>query len=172
MNPRRRLFAALLAVSCASLWVLHDGANAKPGVGLQIVHPWTRPASAGGVGAGYFTILNPGKSPDRLLRVETQAAAVAGMHVSLEVNGVMTMDEVKGGVRIDPGGQVDFKPGGLHLMFVGLNKTQKLGDSLPATLVFQKAGRIPVVFKVESGAPTKPMGRMDGGMADMPGMKH
>ena len=34
---------------------------------------------------------------------------------------------------------------------------QKLGDELPATLVFERAGRIKVVFKVETGvAPPRP----------------
>lgn len=167
MTSRRRLAAALLALSCASLWAVHGAANAKPDGALHIMHPWTRPAAVGGAGAGYFTILAPARTGDRLLRVETTAAQAVGIHVSLETNGVMTMDEVKGGVRIDAGGKVDFKPGGLHLMFMGLKKTQKLGDTLPATLVFEKAGRVPVVFKVESGAP-----RPAGGMADMPGMKH
>jgi hypothetical protein len=164
MTARRRLTAALLALTCASLSILHGGANAKPGAGVQIVHPWSRPAAAGGVGVGYFTILNPGKIPDRLLRIEAADADLAGMHVTTVSNGVMSMDEIRGGVRIDPGGRVDFQPGGLHIMFVGLKRSQKVGDTLPATLVFQRAGRLKVDFKVETGAPVKPM-------ADMPGMK-
>lgn len=156
----RLLAAALLALAGGSLWTLHGGANAKPATGLQIVHPWSRPAAAGGVGAGYFTILNPGRTADRLLRVESAGADAVGLHVSLAKNGVMSMDEVKGGVRVEASGRVDFQPGGLHVMFVGLKKAQKLGDVLPATLVFQRAGRIEVAFKVETGAPAKPMNDM------------
>lgn len=167
MISRRRLTAAALVLASGSLFLAHGGALAAAPA-LSIVHPWSRPAAAGGVAVGYLTILNPGKSADRLLRVESPAAQSVGIHVSLETNGVMTMDEVKGGVRIDAGGRVDFKPGGLHLMLMGLKRTQKAGDALPATLVFEKAGRIPVTFKVETGAQAKPMG----GMADMPGMTH
>ncbi|MDQ0466527.1 copper(I)-binding protein [Caulobacter ginsengisoli] len=165
MITRRRLAAvSALFLTSAALLFAHGAAGAAASA-LTIQHPWSRPATAGGVGVGYFTILNPGKTPDRLLRVETAAAQWAGLHVSQMRDGMMTMDEIKGGVRIDAGGRVDFQPGGLHVMFIGLKKPQKVGDVLPATLVFEKAGRIKVDFKVETGAPPKPM-------ADMPGMKH
>lgn len=167
MITRRRLAAAALLLVSGGILFTQAGAQAAAPA-LSIVHPWSRPAAAGGVAVGYFSILNPGRTADRLLRIESPAAGSAGLHVSLETNGVMRMDEVKGGVRIDPGNQVDFRPGGLHVMFMGLKKTQKVGDTLPATLVFEKAGRIPVSFKVETGAPPAPMK----GMADMPGMTH
>jgi copper(I)-binding protein len=164
MINRRALVLLPLALTSPSLLAAHAGAKAAPGPALRIVHPWSRPAAAGGVGAGYFTILNPGRTQDRLLRVETAGADLAGMHVSTMAGGMMSMTEVNGGVRIDAGGRVDFQPGGLHVMFVGLRRSQKLGDQLPATLVFERAGRIKVMFKVETGvAPA---------MADMPGMKH
>lgn len=168
MINRRALAFAVLALSGASLLLPEAGAKAAPPTALQITHPWSRPATAGGVGAGYFTILNPARTPDRLLRVEAAWADAAGMHVTGMRDGMMTMDEIKGGVRIDAGGRVDFRPGGLHVMFVGLKKPQKVGDVLPATLVFEKAGRIKVAFKVETGA----AGSTAKPMADMPGMDH
>jgi copper(I)-binding protein len=162
MITRRRLAATALVLTSAGLLFAQSGAQAAAPT-LTITHPWSRPAAAGGVAVGYFTIRNAGKTADRLLRVESAAAGSVSLHVSLEANGVMSMDEIKGGVRVDPGGQVDFRPGGLHVMFMGLKKAQKVGDTLPATLVFEKAGRIAVSFKVETGAPP---------MAGMPGMKH
>ncbi len=167
MINRRALVFVPLVLTSLTLLAAPAGAKPAPAPTLQIVHPWSRPATPGGVGVGYFTILNAGKTADRLLRVESAAAQSAGMHVSIEVDGVMSMDEVKGGVRVAPGGRVDFKPGGLHVMFMGLKKAQKVGDVLPATLVFEKAGRIKVVFKVETGAPPAMAP-----MADMPEMKH
>jgi copper(I)-binding protein len=38
----------------------------------------------------------------------------------------------------------------LHVMFMGLDGDPlDVGESVPATLVFEKAGRLDVVFKVE-----------------------
>ena len=48
---------------------------------------------------------------------------------------------------------VELKPGGLHLMFVGLKAPLKAGDKFPLTLTFEKAGTVEVVVNVEAAAP-------------------
>ena len=74
---------------------------------------------------------------------------------------------IDGGTVTIPAGQtVTFAPRGLHVMFAGLTAPWKAGDHIPATLVFETAGAVPVIFNVE---PRKGAGE---GMGDMEGMDH
>jgi copper(I)-binding protein len=64
--------------------------------------------------------------------------------------GVMKMRELPKGIEIKPGETVELKPGGFHLMFIGLKSGLKEKERLKGTLVFEKAGTIEVDFAVES----------------------
>lgn len=119
---------------------------------LKIDHPWSRPAPAGGNGAGYVAITNTGKAADRLLGATTPIAQRVDMHRSMEMNGMAMMHPVEGGIALAPGATAVFAPGGYHLMLVGLKQPLKAGDSFPVTLKFQKAGAVTTTFKVETGA--------------------
>jgi copper(I)-binding protein len=45
---------------------------------------------------------------------------------------------------------VELKPGGYHIMFVGLKAPLKDGDQFPMTLKFEKAGEVEVTVNVEA----------------------
>ena len=45
-------------------------------------------------------------------------------------------------------GMMAMKPGGYHVMFMGLKGPLKEGDSFPLSLVFEKAGEIGVMVTV------------------------
>lgn len=119
---------------------------------LQIGHPWSRPAAAGMTGAGYLTIANHGAA-DRLTAVETAVAERVEIHLSVMSGGVARMNKVQGGLAVGRHQTVALKPGGAHLMLIKLKQPLKVGDKVPATLVFQKAGRVPVVFMVQAAPP-------------------
>ena len=91
------------------------------------------------------------------------AAVVAGlvffMHTlpiatSVEVHemsmsdGVMRMRKLDQGLEIMPGQTVEFKPGGYHLMFIGLREGLKQGQPVKGTLAFEKAGSVEVEYLV------------------------
>ena len=58
--------------------------------------------------------------------------------------------EVKDGLEIKPGETVELKPGGYHVMFVGLKEPLKQGEDLTVTLKFAKAGTVEVKYPVEA----------------------
>ena len=128
---------------------------------LHVEHPFARATATTAVtGAGYVKILNSGNEDDTLIAIEADYPRVT-MHDSATVDGIASMNALDA-VTIPAGGTVSFAPGGLHVMFMGLNGDPlEVGDSVPATLVFEKAGRLDVVFKVEDPAPAdanvKPM---------------
>ena len=117
---------------------------------LKIVHPWAR-ASAGAAqnGAVYLEIVNAGSAPDRLIGASSPAAAHAEPHMHASENGIMKMRPVEA-IDIGPGQHVVLKPGGFHLMLMGLTAPLAEGDSFPITLVFEKAGSIEVSAEVAS----------------------
>jgi copper(I)-binding protein len=57
--------------------------------------------------------------------------------------GVMSMKQQES-VSVPAGDQVEFKPGGLHIMFVNLKRDLKVGDTITITLIFEKAGRLTI----------------------------
>ena len=121
--------------------------------GIEIRHPWTRPAQAGMNGVGYFTLANVGTRPIKLIRVESSAARSITLHQTSQANGVSSMRPVAGGLILVPGAKVEFAPGGYHLMLMGLTRAQALGGKAPLTLVFADGRRLKIDLSVEAGPP-------------------
>jgi len=153
-------FLAVLSAFCLALVA---SAQAQSSAGIEISHPWARAtASSAANGAVYLKIDNHGAADDTLMAVSTPVAAKAEMHTSLNDNGVMKMRPLAE-VPVKAGGSAEFKPGGMHIMLVGLKQPLKAGDSFPLTLAFQKAGAVETTVMI-----VKPGGA---GAGDMPGMK-
>src|SRR3546814_14361680 len=84
--------------------------------------------------AGYFTV-HGGEEDVRLLSVISPEVLRVEMHESIDKNGVMTMQTIKG-VDIPAQGKVTFAPGGKHLMIWGINAAAKTQGKMPFTLIF------------------------------------
>ena len=112
--------------------------------GITIEEAWARPpAMAGGNGAAYFLVRNDGDTADRLIAVASPLA-MAEMHESVMADdGTMAMNPVDG-VDIPAGSTVEFKRGGLHIMFMGVAEPPAVGDTIQLTLTFQNAGEITI----------------------------
>lgn len=137
---------------------------------LKIEGAFTRPTPGGAtVAVGYATIVNTGKTDDRLVAVTSDISAAAEIHETKMENGVMEMRELPNGLAIPAGATVAFKPGGYHIMFINLKRAVKPGDAIHAVLEFAKAGKVAVSFVAASsiGAMAPDAMKMDGGMNGM-----
>ncbi|KMK68685.1 copper chaperone PCu(A)C [Puniceibacterium sp. IMCC21224] len=117
---------------------------------LVIEHPmaFATPKTAM-TGGGYLSITNTGAGDDRLLAVEAAFPRVM-LHTTDMQNDVASMRHVEG-IVIPAGATVTFEPGGLHVMFMGLDGDPfEVGEKIPATLVFEHAGNLDVMFNVEA----------------------
>jgi periplasmic copper chaperone A len=92
--------------------------------------------------AGYMQIKNASGTDDRLMGV-TSDFADAMLHETRMNGDVASMQEVAA-IDIPAGSTVDFKGGGLHVMFTNLKQDLKEGDTVNWTLQFEKAGNITV----------------------------
>lgn len=118
---------------------------------LSIVQPWSRATPAGArVAGGYLTVTNGGSAPDRLIGGSAAFAERVEIHEMATVNGVMTMRALGNGLTIAPGQTVELKPGGLHVMFMGLRSPLVQGQSVRVALEFEKAGKVELDFQVGS----------------------
>ena len=127
---------------------------------IEIALPWSRatPSTAPSAG-GFLTLTNKGNTPDRLIAIETPAAKQAEIHEMKMDGAVMRMRELENGVVLPPGQTVELKPGGYHVMFMGLKAPFVKDQKVPATLVFEKAGRIDIEFQVDALGATQPSRR-------------
>ncbi|MFN8485702.1 MAG: copper chaperone PCu(A)C [Anaerolineae bacterium] len=122
-----------------------QGASATAGA-LQINDAWARAAAEGMTGAVYFTVRNTGSTPDRLIKAQSSVAKSVETHTTVMKDNVMSMQPVDG-YDIPPGGELVLKPGGNHIMLVGMNKDVKADESVTLTLQFEKAGPVDITVK-------------------------
>lgn len=115
---------------------------------IMVEQPWAR-ASAGNApnGAAFMTVMNHGAAADRLVGASSPASAKAELHNHIMDQGVMRMRQIEG-IDLDPGAPVQMRPGGLHVMLIGLKAPLKAGTKLPLTLVFEKAGQVAIEVDV------------------------
>jgi copper(I)-binding protein len=138
---------------------------------IEIEDLWVRATAPGQTaGGGYLEIENKSGTPDQLISIKSDAAESVSIHQTVTSNGVSTMREADGGVAIPAKGEVNFTPGGYHIMFVKLKAPFKEGMEIPATLTFRNAGTVDVKFEVKplTYRPSSSDEHMDhGGMGNM-----
>lgn len=146
-----------ILLSVTLMVILSACAGGGEGNNIKIEDAWVRAVSlmptqeqggdmgqmAGGMSAAYMRILNSGNEPDRLLKVSSDVAMKVEMHMSEMKEGVMTMRPVDS-IDVPANGQVELKPGGLHIMLIGINRDLTAGEKVKLTLDFEKAGEIQV----------------------------
>ncbi len=136
------LFAGIILPAGAQQYKLGD---------IEILNPWTRETPRGiRVGSGYLYIINHSNTPDRLVSISTNGVKTTEIHSMAVVNDIMKMEKMHNGIEIPGNGEITLKPGGDHIMFMGLSQPFKLGDKISAKLTFEKAGTIDVDFSVNA----------------------
>ena len=150
----RKTFGALIVAIAALL-----SAPVMAG-DIMIEQPWAR-ASAGmaKAGAAFMTIKNAGDA-DRLIGAKADVSKRVELHTHLMEDGVMKMRQVEA-IDVPAQGMAMLKPGSYHVMFMGLEAPFKEGDTFALTLIFEKAGEIPVEVAVQSAGAMDAMKGMD-----------
>ncbi len=144
----RRATLISLAAACCMTAVPALSQDAKT-ANLEISGGFTRASpKMAHAGAGFMTIRSLGAA-DRLLGFASPACERPELHTHLHDNGVMRMRQVDA-IDIPAGGEAVLQPGGLHLMFIGLNGQLAEGDTVPVTLIFEQAGEVQISLPVKA----------------------
>jgi copper(I)-binding protein len=126
-----------------ALWA--DGMN---GTGVEAHEAWIRatPPNAR-MGAAYMHLMNYEPTADALVKASSSLAEAVELHHVTNQDGVMKMYPVPE-IEIPGGGMAELKPGGFHVMFIGLKQQLKPGDAYPITLHFRNAPEVTVSVPV------------------------
>ena len=142
MNTRRHTLLAAAALVLA----LSAAAPAIAQTVPKVEDAWARPTVAGQAGGGGFLRITSATA-DRLVSASAPISKTVELHTMQMDGDVMRMREVPA-IEIPAGQTVELKPGGLHVMFIGLNQPLQEGAGFPLTLRFEKAGEVKVDMKV------------------------
>src|SRR5690606_25134906 len=109
--------------------------------GLHVEWAWARPGITGGTSAVYMNLVHHGEEPLNVIGAEAEVAATVELHETILSTegatgaGRQTMRMVRvPSIPIAPGETVEFAPGGLHVMLIGLRQRLAEGDEVELRL--------------------------------------
>lgn len=126
---------------------------------VKVDNAWIRATAPGQDVAGAYMDLTA-DADMTLVGAESKAAKKVELHTMSMDGGVMVMRPVKD-IALPKGKTVSLKPGGMHVMLIGLHGLIKDGDKNTITLVVRGAGGKEVKVPVETVA------HSSGGMSGM-----
>lgn len=128
----------ILATACA------------PKEGIEVRGAWVRTAAQGENGAVYFVIHNYSAEDDSIIGASSDVADNVEIHESTLNGDVMEM-HMAHSVLLPSGGDVEFVPGGLHIMLVNLNQELTIGGTIELTLHFENSADVLVTAHIMAG---------------------
>jgi copper(I)-binding protein len=143
------MFRRTLLAAVPALLALPAAAQDFTAGDIRIGRPWTRAAGQNGNGGGFMRLTNGGAQPDRLISAASPIARVVELHTHIREGDVMRMRPVND-IPIPAGQTVELRPGGLHVMLIGLTAPLQQGARVPVTLRFERAGEVTVQLTVEA----------------------
>ena len=99
--------------------------------------------------AAYMVIRNSGNQADRLLGVESDAAEADEIHKSEIIDDVMKMRPVEF-IEIPAEGEIELKPGGFHIMLIGVTRELMEGENVELRLLFEQSADIQIMADIRS----------------------
>ena len=128
----RTLFLMLLAVLAPTLAQAHQTMTVVKAYAFD-----TSPGMANG--AAYVELRNDGPSVAELTGVSSGVAEFSQVHTHEQDGDLRRMVAVELPISIQPGETLVMEPGGMHLMFLGLNAPLAIGETIDLT--FHLEGR-------------------------------
>jgi periplasmic copper chaperone A len=147
--------ALLLALALAAPLAFAD---------VTVTQPWVRGTVPPQKATGAFMKLQS-SSDARLVAASSPAAVEVEIHEMAMVNNVMRMRPIAG-IDLPAGKDVELRPGGYHIMLMGIHHQLKQGETIPITLTVR--GSDGKTQTIEVQAPVRDLTAP----APMPGMAH
>ncbi|MBT3314244.1 MAG: copper chaperone PCu(A)C [Anaerolineae bacterium] len=141
--------ALVLVVSVMLMTVALGACQAAPaGPQIEVSGVWGRPSPmTAGNGAAYMLIENTGSEDDKVIGAWSDVAENTEIHDMTMDDGVMKMFHVDS-YDVPAGGSVELKPGGKHVMFIGLYDQLEVGQVVTVELEFEKSEKMTVEAEI------------------------
>ena len=88
-------------------------------------------------GAAYITIKNTGQAEAKLVGVSSGLAEHTQIHTHEQDGDIKRMVAVDLPVFLKPGEQLAMRPGGIHIMFLGIKRPMEVGDQINVVIQFE-----------------------------------
>lgn len=121
---------------------------------VAVKNAWVRATVAAQKSTGAFAVLTSTENA-KLVAASSPIAKVVEVHLSEQKGGVMHMRAVDS-VALPAGKPVELKPGGHHVMLMGLTKPVAVGETVPIVFTIENAKG--VRSKLEVKAEVRPLG--------------
>ncbi len=118
-------------------------------LGVTVKEAWIR--ALPGTSGGYFTLHNGGSKQVVLTDASSPGCGMLMLHKSEDKGGMSSMSHVSE-VPVAAGADVEFTPGGLHLMCMDTKPAITPGATVPVTLIFKDGGQLTTQFPVRNAA--------------------
>ena len=104
---------------------------------VTVKDAWVRGTVAGQKSSGAFLSLTSSEDA-KVVAVQSPVAKVAEIHATKHDRGMMVMEHVES-LALPAGKRVEFKPGGHHVMLMGIARPLAKGESVPITFTIEDA---------------------------------
>ena len=129
-----------LALACGTKPAIRAGE-------LRIEPGYANVAPTNDGGTAYFVMRNTGGLPDTLTSVSVAGASAARIHTMARTGGMERMTPLDPAI-IPAKGTLQLAPGAAHLMFEGLSRPIRIGDTVVVRLGFARNGTVEVRLAV------------------------
>lgn len=99
--------------------------------------------------AAFMEIVNHTNKNISLIEVNTNISKIAELHTHEMKNGIMKMYQVPK-IVIPANGKTILKPGGFHIMVIGLNKALKKGGIVELEMIFSNKYKTTIEVPIKS----------------------
>jgi copper(I)-binding protein len=114
------------------------------GAEVSIGDPYARAVPPGQPNSAVFmSLTNQSGQAQALVGAESTVSEIVELHTHVEEDGMMRMRRIDQ-IDVPAGETVTLKPGGLHVMLIGLKQALEPDDAVDLTLIFDDGSRIPV----------------------------
>ncbi len=123
--------------------------------GIAVEKPYARLVPPGSDTTGIFmTVRNTGSTDRRLTGVESPIANSAELHFTVSEQDVVMMRRTDY-LTVPAKSRLKLKPGGNHIMLIGLGRSPEEGDGIPLTLLFDDGSAYSLSVPVKRIAPLR-----------------
>jgi len=131
----------------AALMLMSLTAHSQRNADVDVKAAWARPTVAGQMGTGAFMQLMS-RDGARLLGASSDVAGVVEIHEMAMEGNVMRMRPIRV-LDLPPGGTVDLKPGGHHMMLMDLKRPLAVGEKIKVNLQLETRDKKLVTQPIE-----------------------
>lgn len=143
------------AFVAASLMIVSLSAMAAVSDQVTVNDAFVREVPAGqNISAAFMTVHNEDMSDHKIVRASSPVAKSVELHTHSHENGMMKMRQIPE-INIPAGDDAYLKPGGLHVMLIGLQETLSPAKPVSITLTFEDGSEKKLSLPVKAVGPAK-----------------